>query len=137
MIDVSGNSLESHSGRPRRLCHVLVFRLRADHLSAQPLALHPHRAVLRFHRHDVPIHLSRAGWNFADNENTFFASWGQKMIYWGPLKPLENALLRSPLAGWAYAAGILYHNGYWLNTIGKGRVRKALKTEWGRLWENY
>ena len=41
--------------------------------------------------------ISRVNWGFADNENTF-ASRGQKMIYWGPLKPLENALLRSPLA---------------------------------------
>ena len=63
--------------------------------------------------------ISRVNWNFADNENTF-ASQGQKLIYWGPLKPLENMLLRSPLAGWAYAASNVYHNGYWLNTIGKG-----------------
>ena len=77
--------------------------------------------------------ISRVNWKFADNENTF-ASQGQKLIYWGPLKPLENMLLRSPLAGWAYAASNVYHNGYWLNTIGKGRVRKALRTEWGRLW---
>ena len=36
------------------------------------------------------------------NENTF-ASWGQKLIYWGPLKPLENLLLRSPIVPWSYA----------------------------------
>ena len=66
-----------------------------------------------------------------------FASRGQKLIYWGPLKPLENALLRSPLAGWAYAASNLYHNGYWLNTVGKRRIEAALRTEWGRLWQSY
>ena len=78
----------------------------------------------------------RVNWNFSSRENTF-ASRGQKLIYWGPLKPLENALLRSPLAGWAYAASNLYHNGYWLNTVGKRRIEAALGTEWGRLWQEY
>ena len=78
----------------------------------------------------------RVNWNFSSRENTF-ASRGQKLIYWGPLKPLENALLRSPLAGWAYAASNLYHNGYWLNTVGKRRIEAALRTEWGRLWQGY
>ena len=45
--------------------------------------------------------------------------------------------MQSPMAGWAYAASNINHNGYWLNTIGKERVRKALRTEWGRLWESY
>ena len=78
----------------------------------------------------------KVNWKFSSNENTF-ASRGQKLIYWGPLKPLENALLRSPLAGWAYAASNLYHNGYWLNTIGRRRIEAALATEWGRLWQSY
>ena len=59
------------------------------------------------------------------------------MIYWGPLKPLENMLLRSPLAGWAYAASNLYHNGVLAEYDWEGRVRKALRTEWGRLWVGY
>jgi hypothetical protein len=80
--------------------------------------------------------ISRVNWNFSGTENTF-ASRGQKLIYWGPLKPLENALLRSPIAAWAYTASNLYHNGYWLNTIGKSRIKKALKTEWGQLWQGY
>ena len=78
----------------------------------------------------------KVNWRFSSNENTF-ASRGQKLIYWGPLKPLENALLRSSLAGWAYAASNLYHNGYWLNTIGRRRIEAALATEWGRLWQSY
>ena len=39
--------------------------------------------------------ISNVDWGF-QSENTF-ASKGQKMIYWGPLKPLENILLRSPI----------------------------------------
>jgi len=42
-----------------------------------------------------------------------FASRGQKMIYHGPLKPLENLLLRTPLVPWSYAASQAYFDGFW------------------------
>lgn len=80
--------------------------------------------------------ISGVNWGFSGAENTF-ASRGQKLIYWGPLKVLEKALLRSPIAGWAYMASNLYHNGYWLKTHGKRRVDAALKTEWGELFKSY
>ena len=75
-------------------------------------------------------------WGFTGVENTF-ASRGQKMIYWGPLKPLENFLLRSPLVSLAFLASNLYHNGYWLKTKGRSRIKEALKTEWGELFKSY
>ena len=80
--------------------------------------------------------ISQVDWQFSGIENTF-ASRGQKLIYWGPLKPMEKLLLRSPLAGWAFLASNLYHNGYWLKTKGKRRIDAALKTEWGRLFQSY
>ncbi len=80
--------------------------------------------------------ISQVNWRFSGTENTF-ASRGQKMIYWGPLKPLENFLLRSPLASLAFVASNVYHNGYWLKTHGKGRISSALRTEWGRLFQSY
>ena len=75
-------------------------------------------------------------WNFSPNENTF-ASRGQKLIYWGPLKPLEGMLLRSPITPWAFVASNLYHNEFWLRFIGRKRVADALKTPWGQLFEKY
>ena len=80
--------------------------------------------------------ISGVNWGFSGTENTF-ASRGQKLIYWGPLKSLEKALLRSPIAAWAYTASNLYHNGYWLNTHGKRRIDAALRTEWGELFKGY
>ena len=80
--------------------------------------------------------ISEVDWGLRSSENTF-ASRGQKLIYWGPLKPLEHALLRSPIAPWAFVASNVYHNGYWLRTIGRRRVEAALKTEWGRLFQSY
>jgi uncharacterized protein (DUF362 family) len=73
---------------------------------------------------------------FNNRQNTF-ASRGQKLIYWGPLKPLEKLLLRSPLVPWSYAASRLYHDGYWYPFVGRPRARKMLETEWGQLFQSY
>ena len=80
--------------------------------------------------------ISGVNWQFTGVENTF-ASRGQKLIYWGPLKPLEKMLLRSPFVGLAFLASNLYHNVYWLKTKGRSRIAAALKTEWGRLFQSY
>ena len=80
--------------------------------------------------------IDEVNWGFNAAENTF-ASRGQKLIYWGPLKSLENVLLRSFITPWAFAASNLYHNAYWLNVVGSKRVREAMKTPWGRLFQEY
>ena len=80
--------------------------------------------------------ISQVDWKFTGVESTF-ASRGQKMIYWGPLKPLENFLLRTPLVSLAFLASNLYHNGYWLKTKGRRRIVAAMQTEWGKLFESY
>ena len=80
--------------------------------------------------------ISEVNWGFTGSENTF-ASRGQKLIYWGPLKRLESFLLRSPIAPWSFVASNIYHNGYWLPLIGRGRVRAAMKTDWGKLFQSY
>ncbi|MGD8794456.1 MAG: DUF362 domain-containing protein [Anaerolineae bacterium] len=66
-----------------------------------------------------------------------FASKGQKMIYHGPLKPLEHFLLRTPLVPWSFAASRAYYDGLWYPLIGHKRVKEALKTDWGRLFREY
>ncbi len=74
-------------------------------------------------------------WGFVQEDT--FASRGQKAIYHGPLKPLEKLLLQSPLVPWSYFASNFYHNVYWYPFVGRKRVRQALKTRWGRLFEAY
>ena len=74
-------------------------------------------------------------WGFQQEDT--FASWGQKMIYHGPLKPFEKMLLQSPLVPWSYFASNFYHNVYWYPFVGRKRVREALKTPWGQLFANY
>ena len=74
-------------------------------------------------------------WNFR-REDTF-ASWGQRQIYHGPLKPFEKLLLQSPLVPWSYFASNFYHNVYWYPFIGRKRVAAALQTPWGRMFQQY
>ncbi|MFH0793581.1 MAG: DUF362 domain-containing protein [bacterium] len=80
--------------------------------------------------------ISNMNFHHKGNENTF-ASRGQKMIYHGPLKPLEKIMLQSPLVPWSYVASRLYHDFYWYPFVGKERVEKILKTEWGQLFQDY
>lgn len=75
-------------------------------------------------------------WKFVQTDT--FASKGQKLIYHGPLKPLEKLLLRSPIVPWSYFASNFYHNVYWYPFVGRKRVLKALtETAWGQLFEKY
>jgi uncharacterized protein (DUF362 family) len=74
-------------------------------------------------------------WHFIQEDT--FASRGQKLIYHGPLKPLEKPLLQSPLVPWSYFASNFYHNVYWYPFVGRQRVEAALDTRWGRLFKSY
>ena len=82
------------------------------------------------------LDISNVNFGFSKDEDTF-ASWGQKQIYWGPLKFLEKPLLRSPIVPWSYAASNFYYNLFWYPLIGRARVKAARATEWGKLFASY
>lgn len=81
------------------------------------------------------VDLDRVRWQARTGET--FASWGQKQIYHGPLKPFEGLLLRTPLVPWSYAASRAYYDGFWYPFVGYKRVQEALETRWGRLFAAY
>jgi len=72
--------------------------------------------------------------NFGFSVGSTFASRGQHMIYWGGLHPLENFLLRTFLVPWSYLASIIYHDWFWYPFIGRSRLRKAMNSDWGKLF---
>ena len=84
----------------------------------------------------VGADVSEVNWGFTDAENTLFSRI-QKSVYWGPLRRLENFLVRSPLIALGITASNAYHNGYWLPMVGRKRVREALDTRWGKLFQSY
>ncbi|MFX0203468.1 MAG: DUF362 domain-containing protein [Candidatus Hodarchaeota archaeon] len=80
--------------------------------------------------------VSNVNFGFRADKNTF-ASRGQKLIYWGPLKPFEELLLRTIITPWSYLASIAYHDWYWYPSIGKKQVNEMMKTQWGKLFRQY
>ncbi len=66
-----------------------------------------------------------------------FVIWGDQMLRKGPLRFMEKPALHSPLVFWAPMASNLYHDWFWFPLIGFARVRKFLKTPWGKLWKSY
>jgi uncharacterized protein (DUF362 family) len=79
--------------------------------------------------------ISKVNFHFTSKDN--FASRGQKAIYWGRLKFLEHALLRTPIVPWSYLASRLYHDLYWYNVRGKKIAQKFMTTPWGKLFQSY
>ena len=77
------------------------------------------------------------GINFGFETRRSLVIWGDQLIRKGFLRPLERLLLHSPLVIWAPFASNVYHDWFWYPTIGKARIRKFLRTEWGRLFNQY
>jgi len=65
-----------------------------------------------------------------------FASRGQHLIYWGPLKKPLEWTLKTILAPWSYIASVIYHDWFWYPTH-MNRVKKIFKSTWGRLFQNW
>jgi uncharacterized protein (DUF362 family) len=79
--------------------------------------------------------ISLEDWKFVKEDT--FASKGQHLIYHGPFKRFERALLQSPLVPWSLFASNFYHNVYWYPVVGRKRVKQALTTRWGELFTSY
>ena len=80
--------------------------------------------------------ISDVNFSFQEAKNTI-ASYGQKLIYWGPFKPLEKFLLRTVLTPWSYVASVIFHDWIWHPFIGKQRTKKIMKSSWGELFQRY
>jgi len=59
------------------------------------------------------------------------------MIYHGPLKPMENSCCGRRWCPWAYLASARLFDYFWYPFVGHKRVKEALNTPWGRLFEEY
>ncbi len=81
------------------------------------------------------VDIEKVRWR-AETGDTF-ASRGQKAIYYGPLKPFEHFLLRTPLVPWSFMASRGYFDGFWYPFIGHRRAQAALKTKWGQCFARY
>lgn len=77
-------------------------------------------------------------WHFVGPFNKMtFASRMQHRIYWGPLKKPVEWSLKTILAPWAYLASVIYHDSFWYPVFGKRQMKRALDSDWGRLFRNW
>jgi len=80
----------------------------------------------------------RENWHFiGPYEKMTFASRMQHLIYWGPLKKPVEWSLKTFLAPWAYVASVLYHDSFWYPLHARRKMRQALASPWGRLFNNW
>lgn len=75
--------------------------------------------------------------NFGFDAKRSFVIWGDQMLRKGFLRFLEKPLLHSPLVVWAPFASNVYHDYLWYPIIGRSRIAKFMKTEWGKLFAQY
>ena len=75
--------------------------------------------------------------NFQFKSKKSIVIWGDQMIRTGFLRPFEKFLLHTPLIIWAPFASNVYHDCLWYPTVGRKKIRRFLKTEWGELWKRY
>lgn len=81
---------------------------------------------------------ARENWHFVGPFNKMtFASRMQHRIYWGPLKKPVEWSLKTILAPWAYLASVIYHDSFWYPVFGKRQMKRALDSDWGRLFRNW
>ena len=81
---------------------------------------------------------AKENWHFVGPfQDMTFAARMQHKIYWGRLKTVLEWSLKTWLAPWAYIASVLYHDSFWYPVLGRRRVMEALKSKWGRLFNNW
>ena len=84
------------------------------------------------------LDVAAENWNFdGPFKKMTFASRMQHLIYWGWLKRFLEWSLKTWLAPWAYIASVMYHDSFWYPFFGRGRVKEALGSKWGRLFHNF
>lgn len=82
--------------------------------------------------------VAEQNWHFVGPfKKMTFAARMQHLIYWGWLKRILEWSLKTWLAPWAYIASVLYHDSFWYPLRGRNRVRTALTSPWGRLFNNW
>ena len=60
-----------------------------------------------------------------------------KLFWFGPLKPLQYTMFRTPLVYMFVFGSFLYHDYVWWPTEGKRRMRQIADSEWYKLFQKY
>ncbi|MFX1394301.1 MAG: DUF362 domain-containing protein [Promethearchaeota archaeon] len=79
--------------------------------------------------------ISRINWNFKVKRSLVI--WGDQMVRKGKLSFLHPMMHNKLFMALPILGSLIYHDMLWYPTIGKKRIRKFMKTSWGRIFEAY
>jgi hypothetical protein len=78
---------------------------------------------------------NRTNWHFATKKSP--------VIFWdqvfrkGTLSFVEPLLFHTGLFQLCVFGSAFYHDSIWYNLVGRARINKFMKTDWGKLWQRY
>ncbi len=79
--------------------------------------------------------ISGENWGFTVGDN--MASKVGDLLWFSPFRRFQKVFFRTPLVYLFIFGSFLFHDYVWWPTVGKSRMRKALKTSWGGLFLRY
>ncbi len=83
----------------------------------------------------VGENVSEINWNFKVKRSLVI--WGDQMVRKGPLSFINPLLKNEIFFMGPILASLVYHDMFWYPTIGKRRIKRFMKTEWGKIFKNY
>ncbi|MCP4760134.1 MAG: DUF362 domain-containing protein, partial [archaeon] len=81
------------------------------------------------------IDISKMNWKFKVNRS--LVVWGDQQVRKGKLKFIEPLMHTFLFEMGPVQLSKIYHDLFWINTIGKQRIKEYNKTEWGKLFKKY
>lgn len=81
------------------------------------------------------INIKNIDWGFKVSRSLVI--WGDQMVRKGKLKFLEPLLHTKLFEIGPVQLSKIYHDLYWINTVGKKRIEEYNQTEWGKLFLSY
>ena len=79
--------------------------------------------------------VSNINWKFKVKRSLVI--WGDQMVRKGKLSFLHPLMHNKLFMALPILGSLIYHDMFWYPTIGKKRIKKFMKTNWGRMFEAY
>lgn len=79
--------------------------------------------------------LSNVNWKFKVKRSLVI--WGDQMVRKGKLSFLHPLMHNKLFMALPILGSLVYHDMFWYPSVGKKRIKKFMKTSWGKMFENY
>ena len=79
--------------------------------------------------------VSNVNWKFKVKRSLVI--WGDQMVRKGKLSFLHPLMHNKLFMALPILGSLVYHDMFWYPSVGKKRIKKFIKTSWGKMFENY